>query len=246
VGVIPKLPFQIFVGFDTRPTELQAFAVAKFSMERRLAWRTPVLSVALGSLRKKGLYTRSHSVRDNKLWDNISDAPMSTEFAISRFLVPHLAQSGFALFVDGDVLAFDDVTKMLDEIDTSKAVSVVKHDFNPPEGTKMDGQVQTPYFRKNWSSVMLWNCEHEKVKPILTPATVNAVRGLWLHQFTWLDDEDIGELDPKWNYLVGHTKLDGKKPSLVHFTDGIPNMPGYEDCEYAQEWRDELELWAGK
>jgi len=65
-----------------------------------------------------------------------------------------------------------------------------------------------------------------------------------LHRFCWLEDEEIGELDPAWNYLVGHTK-DVPDPHLVHFTDGVPFMKGYEHCEYADEYRRELELWAG-
>jgi hypothetical protein len=69
------------------------------------------------------------------------------------------------------------------------------------------------------------------------------MRGLWLHQFTWLDDKDIGELSPDWNHLVGDYAEDDFA-RMVHFTNGTPNMPGYENCEFAEEWRGELERWA--
>jgi len=106
----------------------------------------------------------------------------------------------------------------------------------------MDGQVQTSYERKNWSSVVIWNCNHPKTR-MLTPELVNTKRGLWLHQFQWLDDDEIGELDPRWNWLVGHSDP-AIKPGLVHFTEGVPSMPGYEHCDYAQNWWDEVEDFA--
>jgi hypothetical protein len=39
-------------------------------------------------LRALGLYRRRHERRDGRLWDTLSAAPMSTEFALTRFLVP--------------------------------------------------------------------------------------------------------------------------------------------------------------
>jgi hypothetical protein len=73
---------------------------------------------------------------------------------------------------------------------------------------------------------------------------INTVPGRDLHAFKWLADEEIGELLPEWNYLIGHTVLpEGVDPKLVHFTEGIPSMPGYENAPYADEWRYELEAW---
>ncbi|KAL4592992.1 hypothetical protein LXL04_006003 [Taraxacum kok-saghyz] len=48
------------------------------------------------------------------------------------------------------------------------AMMCVQHDYTPKETTKMDGAVQTAYPRKNWSSMVLYNCGHPKNK-ILTP-----------------------------------------------------------------------------
>ena len=167
---------------------------------------------------------------------------MATEFACSRFLVPRLAGSGWALFMDCDMLVRTDLFKLFQIADPNKAVMVVKHNHQPVETTKMDGQAQTKYPRKNWSSVMLFNCDHPANKK-LTSELVNSVPGRDLHRFCWLKDDEIGELDPKWNWLVGHSDP-AIDPAIVHFTDGIPTMPGYEDCAFADEWRVELERWA--
>jgi hypothetical protein len=117
----------------------------------------------------------------------------------------------------------------------------VKHDHQPQSGMKMDGQIQTSYARKNWSSVCAFNCDHPANKA-LTFNLVNSVPGRDLHRFCWLKDGEIGELPAEWNWLVGHSDP-AVDPALVHFTDGIPTMPGYEDCAFADEWRRELRRW---
>ncbi len=230
----------IWVGFD--PREADAFAVARHSINRHLITPIPVRGVVLTDLRTGGLYSRPTSRRDGRLWDDISDAPMSTEFACSRFLVPKLAKSGWALFIDADMLVRRDLLALFKAADPDKAVMVVKHDHQPTAMTKMDNQTQTVYPRKNWSSVMLFNCDHPSNQK-LTTELVNSVPGRDLHAFCWLKDDEIGALDARWNYLVGHSDqtID---PAIVHYTDGTPAMAGYEDCEYADEWRAELERWA--
>jgi hypothetical protein len=230
----------IWVGYDPRPFEVEGFAVAQHSIYRRLSEEIPISGVRLDEVRARGLYQREVEMRDGRMFDPISQAPMSTEFAISRFLVPHLAKDGWALFVDCDVMARVDLVELFKQADPSKACMVVKHDYSPSNLTKMDGQTQTAYARKNWSSVVLWNCEHRGTRA-LTVDMVNTMRGLWLHQFTWLDDSDIGALDPHWNHLVGDNKRD-PSAKLVHFTNGTPNINAYRDCEFASEWRTELAL----
>jgi len=176
------------------------------------------------------------------LWDVISDAPCSTEFSISRFLVPYLAKEGWALFLDADMMALNNFCRLMDLVDDTKAVMVVKHNHLPKNKTKMDGQIQTVYFRKNWSSFIMFNASHPKCKA-LTPEVVNTATGLFLHQFQWLDDDDIGELNVEWNWLVGHSDP-SVSPKCVHFTDGIPSMAGYEKGVYSHIWRKMLEEWA--
>jgi lipopolysaccharide biosynthesis glycosyltransferase len=230
----------IYLGFDQR--EAAAFAVARASIQRRLSQPIRVVGLVLDDLRAQGLYTRAHEERDGRIWDVISDAPMSTEFAISRFLVPHLAQYGWALFLDADMLVRVDLAQLFDAADPDCAVMVVKHDYHPPVGEKMDGQQQTMYPRKNWSSLVLFNCNHP-ANDALTPAMVNMTPGRDLHRFHWLTDDLIGTLDPKWNWLVGHSdpQID---PAIVHFTEGGPWFPQYSDVAYADAWRAELAYWA--
>ncbi|MER9768885.1 hypothetical protein NKJ09_22795 [Mesorhizobium sp. M0189] len=234
----PKHAF--YVGFDAR--EAAAFAVTKHSIRRHLVTPVPVYGLVLSSLRARGLYSRPTSVREGRLWDDISGAPMATEFAISRFLSPILAESGWAIFMDSDMLVRSNLERLFKALDPSKAVMVVKHNFQPADGIKMDGQVQTKYSRKNWSSVCAFNCDHPANKA-LTVDLINTVPGRDLHAFCWLEDKDIGELDASWNWLVGHSSEE-IEPDVVHFTDGIPTMSGYEDCAFADEWRAELERWA--
>ncbi|BCH33138.1 hypothetical protein MesoLjLc_50680 [Mesorhizobium sp. L-8-10] len=230
----------VWIGFD--PREASAFAVAKHSILRRLITPIPVHGIVLSEMRARGLYTRPTSVKDGRLCDVISAAPMATEFAVSRFLVPHLAGSGWGLFMDCDMLVRTNLERLFKLCDPSKAVMVVKHHHNPPEGIKMDGQVQTRYARKNWSSVMAFNIDHPANRA-LTLELINTVPGRDLHAFCWLDDSLIGELDASWNWLVGHSDPE-IEPDIVHFTEGTPAMSGYENCAYAEEWRAELERWA--
>jgi hypothetical protein len=237
----------IWIGFDLR--QAAAFAVAKHSVTRRLNIPVPVFAVDLQDVRQRGLYHRpTRTVVDSeghaRLWDDISETPMSTEFAISRFLTPLLARTGWALFMDCDMLARVDVSKLfLEYADrSSKALLCVQHAELLEVGEKMDHQLQVPYARKNWSSVMLFNCEHPANRA-LGVDLINRVPGRDLHRFCWLDDKDIGEIPLDWNWLVGHSPPLAD-PKLVHFTDGFPLIPGYEQQPYADEWRAELRDWA--
>lgn len=223
----------IFIGYDPRETE--AFEVCRRSL-RRHAIGSPIIALDLPELRSIGIYDRPTSRRDGVLWDDISEAPMSTEFAISRFLTPTMAGHGYALFMDCDVMARHDLGPLFAqaEADPSKAVWCVKHNYTPANATKMDDQIQTTYSRKNWSSVMLFNVDHPSNKA-LTVELINTVPGRDLHRFCWLQDEEIGELHPKWNFLVGVTD-DAIDPCLVHFTNGGPWFDEYRDVPYADEW----------
>lgn len=176
------------------------------------------------------------------MWDVVSDAPQSTEHANSRFLVPHLAKTGWALFMDGDMLVRRNIARVFEGLDGRKAVYCVHHKYDPPAGVKMDSQVQTRYARKNWTSFCLFNADHPANRA-LSPDYVNATPGRDLHRFAWLDDDEIGELGPEWNWLVGHSdpSID---PVVVHFTAGTPQMDGFENVPFADEYRAELNRWA--
>ena len=236
----------IYIGFD--PREATAFAVCRHSINRLLTQQIHVKGIVLDDMRRRGLYSRPTEWRKSAadkpiMWDVISDAPMSTEFAISRFLTPHLAQRGWALFMDCDMMAVGNFARLFERLNPDYAVMCVKHNHSPVSGGKMDGQVQTAYARKNWSSFMLFNCDHPSNKK-LTVDMVNTLPGRDLHRFCWLDDKEIGELDVGWNWLVGE-QPEPAKLNNVHYTMGGPWFHDYENVPYADRWREQLISWAG-
>ena len=241
-------PLNAFLGFE--PREADAYAVARQTIKSQNA-HTLVQGLVLSDLIADGLYYRPTERRLGIMWDVISDAPCSTEFAISRFLVPAIVKKqkgahqpfyGWGLFADCDVLFRSNLTNLKEHLDDSKAVFCVKHNHTPFHSEKMDGQIQTQYPRKNWSSVMVFNVDHPS-NDALTVEMVNTLPGRDLHRFCWLKDDEIGELPPEWNYLVGHTDTN-VDPKIVHFTDGTPGMHGFRNVAYAEEWRKELARWA--
>lgn len=231
----------VFIGWDAR--EAMAFSVARASLMRRMGAPVAVQWLMLPEVTQRGLYRRPHEFREIEsgrivMWDLISEAPQSTEHANARFLIKELAGEGWALFTDCDVLFRADINELFDELDPAKALYCVQHQYEPAEQTKMDGQVQQPYSRKNWSSVFALNCDHP-ANAALTVEMINELPGRDLHRFCWLDDADIGALDSAWNHLVG-VNLPRPDAKIAHFTLGTPDMSGYADCEYADEFRREL------
>jgi hypothetical protein len=217
----------IYIGVDQRePKSLQA-AVNSLSMVS--PEYAPIL-LDSEKLSDRGLLWRPQDRRGG-IYDLISSAPCSTDFAISRFLTPILHQSGWALFVDSDVVFLRDVADLFDLADDSKAVMVVQHHNGHEAGAKMDGQVQQLYPRKNWSSVVLFNCDHP-ANERLTLADVNTRPGRWLHRFGWLADSEIGSLPGEWNWLVGVQERP-QNPAIAHFTLGTPEL---KDGPYADLW----------
>jgi hypothetical protein len=145
--------------------------------------------------------------------------------------------TGWAVFCDCDFVWTVDAAELFAQADDRYAVMVVKHDYTPAPGVKMDNQKQMPYPRKNWSSMILWNCAHPANRPV-TPEMVNKETGQYLHRFSWLKDEEIGSVDHSWNWLVGWYKApkDGA-PKVLHYTEGGPWFKEYRDCEYSDVWK---------
>lgn len=228
--------FKIFIGYDSR--ERVVYKVAKRSMKRRSSATLDITPIKLNKVRKQGILIRLVEIKDGKMWCPISEAPMATEFAISRFTVPFLCREGWALFVDCDVVALGDISELFALADSKYAVMCVKHNHVPTEITKMDGQQQTSYSRKNWSSVILWNCSHPANKE-LTLEKLNTWPGRDLHAFKWLKDEEIGELPVEWNYLVGITAVP-VKPKLAHFTLGGPWIKDWKGGPMDDVWLNEF------
>ena len=218
---------KVFVGYD--PREDIAYQVCKHSILTRQP-NANVRPLVQKELRDAGWYTRP------------VDKLASTEFTFTRFLVPELANfKGWAVFMDCDMILTTDIKELFDQADDKYAVMCVQHDYTPKEGMKMDGQKQTIYPRKNWSSVVLFNCAHPS-NARLTQDMVNdpELNGAYFHRFSWLKDEEVGELDHTWNYLVG-VYDDIETPKLIHYTEGGPWFENYRNGEFSLRWKEELQ-----
>ncbi len=223
-------PFPVYVGWDSR--EDIAYQVCQHSMLRNASVPLDIKRLVQKDLRAQGIYSRGE------------DPLSSTEFTYTRFLVPHLAgYRGWALFCDCDFLWLGDVKDLIALIDERYAVMCVHHDHRPPEKTKMDGAVQTVYPRKNWSSMILYNCGHP-ANAALTPEVVSSETGAFLHRFSWLADDLIGEVGETWNWLDGWCEkpADGP-PNVVHHTRGGPWFDNWQHVDYADLWLAEKDLY---
>jgi lipopolysaccharide biosynthesis glycosyltransferase len=213
----------IFIGYD--PREAVAYHVCSNSIVRQVSQPVSLNPLALSNL---GFYVEKHTDGSN-------------HFIYSRFLVPHLmAYRGWAIFIDGDMLLRDDVSKLWDLRDSSKAVMVVKHDYQTRMTEKYLGSKNENYPRKNWSSVVLWNCEHP-ANQVLTAEFVQAATGAQLHRFTWLDDDLVGALPIEWNWLPDEYGPN-EDAKLLHFTLGTPCFHEFASAPMASEWHKERML----
>lgn len=228
----------VFIGHDGR--EADATKVCESSLLRHASIPLHIQRISEPALRHTGIYRRQWYMFNGQRMDSADKRPFSTTFSFARFMTPTLLQHrGVALYCDSDFLFLSDVAELLARFDPAYAVQVVKHQHQPAPGQKMDGVRQEPYYRKNWSSLILWNCDHP-ANQRLTPHMVNGQTGQWLHSFSWLDDTDIGELPGSWNWLSGVDPMPRADPDAIHFTLGPPSMAGHEDSPFADLWRDEL------
>ena len=223
-------PLEVYIGFDSKVPHVTD--VCAFSLSRRATIPLRVFALNQSVLREHGLYWRDE------------DPLASTEFTYSRFLVPAL--NGYrsrAVFCDNDFLWLSDIADLVEELDPGAGVSCVHHNHEPPETLKMDGQVQTRYPRKNWSSLMVFNCADESVHA-LTVEAANTGTGKFLHRFEWIADNRIGSLSTGWNWLEGHNERpDEGTPRVVHYTRGGPWLEEWANVEYADLWRTEHAAW---
>ena len=190
---------KIYIGFDQR--ESVAYHTFVQSLIDHASIPLDITPLAVKTL--KG-YEEKHEDKSN-------------DFVYSRFLTPFLNDfKGWAIFVDGDMICQTDIKELLDLRDNSKALQVVKHDYKTKANQKYLGNINQDYPRKNWSSVILWNCTHPKHK-ILTPDFIANQTGKYLHRFSWLEDEEIGELPKEWNWLATEYP-NNKKANIIHYT----------------------------
>lgn len=218
---------KIFIGFD------QVESVAWHTMAHSIMERSsiPVSIIPVNIANFKGIYTRER------------DPKQSNEFSFTRFLVPYLSDyEGYAVFFDCDMMLRTDIAEILNvtKVQSNKAVYVVKHNYEPRDDIKYLNTVQYKYPRKNWSSVVLWNCAHPANKKV-TADFVNTATPMELHRFQWLEDDQIGELDVRWNWLVGEYDQPPSDVKNVHWTVGGPYFDEYKDADFANEWFAESE-----
>lgn len=208
----------IYVGYD--PRESVAYHTFCNSVIRHAT--TPVQFIPLAK----------HLLR----FDGRRDG--SNDFIYSRFLVPYLNNfKGWAIYADGDMICKADIYELMKYADKDKAVIVAQHDYKTKAAKKYLGNKNEDYPRKNWSSVILWNCGHESNSP-LTLNFINMHNGAFLHRFKWLQDNEIGSLPLELNWLVDEYPHN-ENAKLLHYTLGTPCFDDYWNCDHAAEWHNE-------
>jgi len=210
----------IFIGYD--PREATVFHVCANSIIRNSTSPVSIIPVALNLFKD---YNETHTDGSN-------------HFIYTRFLVPYLMHwTGHAIFIDGDMIVRSDITELWDLRNPHYDVQVVKHDYKTKMPVKYLGAKNEDYPRKNWSSVILWNCNSFPNR-ILTPEYIMKATGAELHRFTWLDDSRIGELPKEWTWLPDEygANLDAK---LLHYTLGAPSFHEFANTPMADEWHKE-------
>lgn len=208
----------VYIGFDER--EAVAYHVCAQSILSRASQPVSFTPLALNAI--SSMYSEFHTDGSNA-------------FIYSRFLVPFIQKyQGWALFVDGDMIVQEDIVKLWALRDESKAVMVVKHDYKTRHPFKYLNNVNQDYPRKNWSSVILFNCGHHSNRT-LTPKYIENATGAMLHRFTWLDDDEIGELPIEWNWLDKEYD-ENADAKLIHYTIATPCFKGYQQGTQTSQW----------
>tara|TARA_A100001015_G_scaffold106714_1_gene118444 strand:+ start:3458 stop:4252 length:795 start_codon:yes stop_codon:yes gene_type:complete len=241
----------IYIGYDSR--EHDAFEVLKYSILKKSSKPINVYAINQEKLRRMGIYRRAWLLGssekpmpknkfDSQQIDLFDKRPYSTDFSFTRFLIPFLNRyEGWALYLDSDMYFRSDPMEIFEKYNNkSKAIYCVKHKYKPVEKIKMYGTKQIKYPRKNWSSLVLYNCSH-KSHENLTIDDVNTKTGRWLHNFKWLKENDIGNIPLTWNWLEGYSSQK-ISPKNVHFTRGGPWFPNLKfklrdnEKKYFKEW----------
>ena len=211
------MQFNIYIGYDTRNYGQQlAFEICKRSIMNSTKHQD---KIGIMGLNKNDLENAGLFYREN-------DDMASTEFTYTRFLSPALNKfTGLCVFCDSDFLwecdIYEEFRPYFEEILAKNlAISCVKHNYVPDHNVKMDGRIQTVYPKKNWSSLILFNCDHPEVHN-LSVENVNKKDPAWLHRMQWCSEDNIGNLPHTYNYLVG-TYHDNNEPKAIHYTDGGP------------------------
>lgn len=218
----------IFIGYDNR--EAIAYHTCVNSLIRHASKPLTICPLALNNM--KGFYREEKRV-------TIEGYNPSNQFIFSRFLVPSMMDyEGWGLFIDGDMIVTEDIYNLFALADESKAVQVVQHNYKTKFPVKYLNQVNGDYPRKNWTSVMLFNCAHPDNKK-LTPEYISTASGKELHRIEWTDE--VGALPIEWNWLPDEY---GANPNakLIHYTVGTPCFHDYATTPMADLWHKERML----
>jgi len=216
-------PIPVFVGYD--PREAIAYHVCVNSIIRNASASVAIIPVALNLFTD---YKETHG-------DN------SNHFVYTRFLVPYLMDfKGRAIFIDGDMVVRGDIIELYESLKTAHDVAVVKHDYKTRMPVKYMGAPNEDYPRKNWSSVIVWDCQSYPNRR-LTPDFVQKQPGSFLHRFSWIDDDRIQALPPEWNWLPDELG-ENTEAKLLHYTLGTPCFHEFADTTQAAEWHSEHSL----
>jgi lipopolysaccharide biosynthesis glycosyltransferase len=216
-------PIPVFVGYD--PREAIAYHTCVNSIIRNSTSPVAIVPVALNLFED---YAETHTDGSN-------------HFIYTRFLVPYLMDyQGWAIFIDGDMIVRGDITELWNTRDYTKDAMVVKHDYKTRMKEKYLGSPNEDYPRKNWSSVILWNCNAMRNRQ-LTPEFVQKSTGAFLHRFSWIEDDRLGELPKEWNWLPDEY---GANPDakLLHYTLGTPCFDEFKDTPMNEHWHRERQL----
>ena len=216
-------PIPVFIGYD--PREAIAYHVCANSIIRNASAPVAIIPVALNLFTD---YKETHG-------DN------SNHFVYTRFLVPYLMDfRGRAIYIDGDMVVRGDIIELYESLQTAHDVAVVKHDYKTRMPVKYMGAVNEDYPRKNWSSVIVWDCQSYPNRR-LTPDFVQKQPGSFLHRFAWIDDDRIQALPPEWNWLPDELG-ENTEAKLLHYTLGTPCFREFADTTQAAEWHKERAL----
>ena len=213
-------PIPVFIGYD--PREAIAYHVCANSIIRNASKPVAIIPVALNLFAD---YTETHSDGSNN-------------FIYTRFLIPHLMMyQGRAIFIDGDMIVRGDITELYHSLEIGHDVAVVKHDYKTRQSVKYLGSPNQDYPRKNWSSVIVWDCGSWPNRQ-LTPEFVQKQPGSFLHRFAWLKDERIQALPPEWNWLPDELGANSDA-KILHYTLGTPCFHEFADTPQGEEWHRE-------
>jgi len=224
--------YNIYIGYDPNNGNDLAWEVCKRSILENTKYPDELNIIKLDKLelQELGYYKRNDTGIDKG----------SNNFTYTKFFIPFLNNyKGYALFCDSDFIWKSDVYEFIEQnINDEYAISCVKHKCYTKKkclgNQKMDGQIQRWYPRKNWTSLILFNCANVKCKLLDFPL-LNKANPRWLQGLQWASsfdekmekdieseiDHNIGSLSYHYNFLFGYYKdIDNAK--AIHLTEGGP------------------------